>query len=127
MKIKKVLIGIAQGLLSISMLMAGTMKMITPYEELVKQMPWAESFSPMLVILIGALEVLGVIGMNLPFLLKKYKQLVPLAAGGLALTMFGAVVTLLIRGEDFIPPLVILFIALIVTYSRRGLLKADPA
>ena len=127
MKIKKILIGIAQGLLSISMLMAGTMKIITPYEELVKDMPWAEDFAPMMVILIGALEVLGVIGMNLPYLLKKYKQLVPLAAGGLALTMLGAVVTHMMRGEDFIPPLAILLIALIVTYSRRGLLRTNQA
>jgi len=125
MKVKKIMIGVAQGLLSLAMLGSGTMKIITPYEELASQMSWAENVSPFIVILIGVLEILGVIGMNLPFLLKKYKQLVPIAAGGLALTMLGAVITHLLIGESIIPALVLLAIAGFVTYSRSDLLKEN--
>ena len=124
MKAKKIITGVAQGLLS-TLLIAGIMKVITPYEELIAQMPWAEDLSPTIVMLIGVLEVLGVIGMNLPFILKKYMKLVPIAAGGLALTMLVAVLTHLLRGESFIVPLVIFAIASFVTYSRAQLLKVN--
>ena len=124
MKVKNVFIGIAQGLLSIAMLGSGLMKIMTPYEEIAAQMTWAQNVSSSIVILIGVLEVLGVVGMNLPYLLKKYKKLIPIAAGGLALTMFGAVLTHMFIGENFIAALLLLAIASYVTYSRLHLLKA---
>lgn len=126
MKTKKIVVAIVQGLLSLGLLMAGVMKMVTPYEELVQQMTWAESVSPSIVVLIGLLEVLGVLGMNLPFLLKKFKKLVPVAAGGLVLTMLGAVLTHVMLGENFVAALILMVMAAFVTYSRLHLLK-DPA
>ena len=116
---------IVQGLLSIAMLLPGIMKLMTPYEELVKDpnMAWAGDFSAMQITIIGTLEILGVIGLNLPFLLKRFKQLVPIAAAGLALTMAGAVMTHIGRGENFVPPLVLLAMALFVIYSRKDMLK----
>ncbi len=125
MNFKKVAVGIAQGLLSASLFMSGVMKLTTPYEDLVAQMSWAGYTPPFIVILIGLLEILGVIGMNLPFLLKKYKQLVPISAGGLALTMLGAIITHLLIGENIIAALVLFVIASIVTYSRLELLKSN--
>lgn len=125
MKVKKVIVGIAQGFLSIAMLGSGIMKLLTPYEELASQMSWAEHFSPFIVILIGLIEVLGAIGMNLPFLIKKYKKLVPIAAAALALTMLGAVVTNILLDENFIAALVLFAIASVVGYSRLSLLKKD--
>ena len=125
MKARKIIIAIAQGLLSIAMLMAGVMKVITPYEELVTQMTWAKSVAPFMVVLIGILEVLGVIGMNLPFIIKKYKQLVPIAAGGLTLTMLGAVVTHILIGDSFGPPLFLLVLAGFVTFSRFELIRKN--
>ena len=122
MKTKKIIIGISQGLLSAVMLMAGTFKLMSPYEELANQMLWAQSASPIIVKLIGFLEILGVLGMNLPFLLRKYYQLIPLAAGGLTLTMIGAIITHLVIGDNFIPPLVLLIFAGIVTYFRKNFL-----
>lgn len=125
MKAKKIIAIVAQGLLSIAMLMAGVMKVITPYEELINQMAWTKSVSPSIVVLIGTLEVLGVIGMNLPFIIKKYKQLVPIAAGGLTLTMLGAVITHLQIGDSFGPPLFLLAIAGLVTYLRFELIRKN--
>jgi len=123
MTLKNVMTGIAQGFLSIAMLGSGLMKIMTPYEEIAAQMAWAQNVSSSIVFLIGLLEIFGVIGMNLPYLLKKYKKLVPIAAGGLALTMLGAVLTHAIIGENIIAALVLLVIASFVTYSRLNLLK----
>jgi len=125
MKVKKVIVGIAQGFLSIAMLGSGIMKLLTPYEELASQMSWAEHVSPFIAILIGLIEVLGALGMNLPFLIKKYKKLVPIAAAGLALTMLGAVVTNILLDENFIAALVLFVIASVVSYSRMPLLKKE--
>jgi len=123
MKAKKIIVGIVQGFLSIAMLGSGLMKLMTPYEEIAAQMSWAEKASPFIVMLIGVLEVLGVLGMNLPFLIKKYKKLVPIAAGGLALTMLVAVITHMIIGENFIAALVLFVLASFITYSRSELFK----
>ena len=115
---------VVQGLLSLGLLMSGVMKLMTPYEELVKEMAWVEDFSTTEIMIIGALEILGVIGLNLPFLLKKFKKLVPIASAGLAMIMIGAIITHIGRGENFVPPLVLLAMALFVTYSRKDLLRA---
>lgn len=123
MKAKKIIVGIAQGLISIAFLMTGTMKMITPYDQLVTQMAWVEVATPGIVKIIGLLEVLGVVGMNLPFLIKKYYKLVPMAAVGLALTMIGAIITHLTIGDNFAPSLILLIIAGFVAWSRKNLLK----
>ena len=124
MKAKKITVRVVQGLLSVSLLMAGVMKIMTPYEELVVQMSWAKNVSPFVVTLIGTLEVLGVVGMNLPFVFNKFKQLIPIAAGSLALTMLVAVFTHLLLGENFVAPMVLLVLAGYVTLSRFKLLKA---
>ena len=116
---------IVQILLAVVFIMAGVMKVITPYEELVTQMTWAKSVAPPMVVLIGILEVLGVIGMNLSFIIKKYKQLVPIAAGGLTLTMLGAVVTHILIGDSFGPPLFLLVLAGFVTFSRFELIRKN--
>ena len=79
---------IVQGLLAALFLFAGGMKLITPIEEMTKQiaMPgWFLRF-------IGVAEVLGAIGLILPWLLKIRPGLTPLAAAGLAVIMIGAVV-----------------------------------
>ena len=114
---------VVQGLLSVGILMSGVMKLMTPYEELVKAMAWVEDFSATQIMIIGALEILGVIGLNLPFLLKKFKKLVPIASAGLVMIMTGAIITHISRGENFVPPLVLLAMALFVAYSRKDLLK----
>ncbi|MCH7535720.1 MAG: hypothetical protein IH948_08265 [Bacteroidetes bacterium] len=49
----------------------------------------------------------------------------PIASAGLALTMAGAVMTHIGRDENFIPPLLILLIALFVTYARKDLLSGS--
>jgi len=123
-KTMKIVTWVVQVLLSIGILMAGTMKLITPYEELAKAMPWVGDFSAIQVKIIGSLELLGVIGLNLPFILKKFTKLVPIAGAGIVMLFVGAIVTHIGREENFIPPLVLLVMALFITYSRKDLLKS---
>ena len=66
---------------------AGLLKLTKPKEELAESMDWVEDFSPSTIKLIGAVEVLGAIGLVLPAALDIAPVLSPLAAAGLAVTM----------------------------------------
>jgi hypothetical protein len=85
-------------------------------------MAWTEDFSAGAVKAIGAAELLGAIGLILPALLDIAPVLVPLAATGLALTMIGAVVVHIRRGEtQAIAPSAVLFVlSAIVAWGRFG-------
>ncbi|MEZ4590518.1 MAG: DoxX family protein [Chloroflexota bacterium] len=90
---------IVQGLLAIAFLMAGGMKMAQPKEKLAQNMAWVEDFSPNTIRIIGLLEVLGAIGLILPWALTILPELTGIAAVGLVLTMIGAAITHVRRGE----------------------------
>lgn len=88
------------GILALLFLAAGGMKLAKPKSALQESgMAWVEDFDPRVVKLIGALEVLGGLGLILPAVLNIAPVLVPIAAIGLALIMVGAIVTHLRRGE----------------------------
>jgi uncharacterized membrane protein YphA (DoxX/SURF4 family) len=109
---------IAQALLTAIFLFAGGMKLVIPIEEMTKQMPiplpgWFLRFT-------GVVEVLGAIGVILPWLLRKRPGLTPLAAAGLVIVMIGATVYTLAAG-DFASapiPLVVGILAAFVAYGR---------
>jgi hypothetical protein len=95
-------------LVTLALGLFGIQKVLMPLPDLVAQgMWWIESFPAWQVRTIGVLEVLGVLGLNLPFLIKALpKILVPLASAGLALTMVGAVITHIAR-QDPVPSIII--------------------
>jgi uncharacterized membrane protein YphA (DoxX/SURF4 family) len=109
---------IAQALLAAIFLFAGGMKLVLPIEEMTKQMPiplpgWFLRFT-------GVVEVLGAIGVILPWLLRIRPGLTPLAAAGLVIVMIGATVYTLAAG-DFASapiPLVVGILAAFVAYGR---------
>jgi uncharacterized membrane protein len=117
---------VAQGLLAVAFLAAGATKLAQPKEKLAKNMAWVEDFSQSTVRLIGALEVLGAIGVVLPALTGILSWLTPLAALGLAATMVGAILTHLRLGEHsaVVPPVVLLVLAAFVVYGRFFVLPA---
>jgi putative oxidoreductase len=90
---------IAQGLLAVAFLMAGSMKLFTPLDQLANMMPWVRGAMGSYAKLIGCVEILGAIGLIVPSVTRIAPQLSPLAALGLLLTMLGAVSTHLSRGE----------------------------
>lgn len=110
---------ILQIVLALVFLGAGGMKLARPKPALVAAgMGYAEDFSEPAIKTIGALEVLGAIGLILPAVTGIAPVLVPLAALGLALAMAGAVVVHVRRKEPFIPPLVLGVLALLLAILR---------
>jgi hypothetical protein len=85
-----------------------------------KSMAWREDFSQRTVRLVGVLELLGAVGLVLPALTGVLPWLTPLAAAGLALTMIGAALTHLRRGEyeTILVIAVLMVLALFVAYGR---------
>jgi hypothetical protein len=115
---------IIQALLAALFLFAGGMKLVLPLEELMKQMPlqlpgWFLRFT-------GAVEVLGAIGLILPWLLRIRPGLTPLAAAGLVIVMIGAIgYTLAARQvTSALMPLVVGLLAAFVAYGRWRLTPA---
>jgi uncharacterized membrane protein YphA (DoxX/SURF4 family) len=111
---------IVQGLLAVAFLMAGGMKLSQPKEKLRERMGWVEDFAPNTIRLIGLLEVLGAIGLILPLALGILPVLTGIAAIGLVLTMIGAAITHLRRGETqmIMPPMVLGALAAFVAVGR---------
>jgi uncharacterized membrane protein YphA (DoxX/SURF4 family) len=110
---------ILQIVLAVAFLTAGAIKLARPKPALVGAgMGWADDYADSHVKLIGAVEVVGAIGLVLPWALGIAPVLTPLAAVGLALVMAGAVVTHIRRKEQFIPPLVLGVLALVVAVLR---------
>jgi uncharacterized membrane protein YphA (DoxX/SURF4 family) len=90
---------VVQVLVAAAFLVSGATKLSQPKEKLLKNMAWVEDFSQPTLRIIGALEVLGAIGIVLPALTGIVPWLTPLAALGLVLTMIGAALTHLRRTE----------------------------
>jgi uncharacterized membrane protein YphA (DoxX/SURF4 family) len=111
---------VVQVLLAAGFLVSGATKLSQPKEELVKNLAWMEDFSQPTVRTIGALEVVGAIGIVLPALTGILPWLTPLAALGLVLTMTGAALTHLRRAAyaGIAVPAVLLLLAAFVPSGR---------
>lgn len=93
---------IITGLLTAVYLLSGFGKLFVPREKMAAMAEaarWVLDFNPGTLKAIGALEILGAVGLILPALLGIAPILVPLAATGLALIMTGATVMRIRRGE----------------------------
>jgi uncharacterized membrane protein len=93
-----VLLWIAQALLSLSMLSGAVMKFM-PIETISAMMPWTGQISPILVRLLGIIDLLGGLGLILPALLNYKPQLVVWASSGIIVLMICAIVFHVSRGE----------------------------
>ena len=111
---------IVSGLLAAAYLIAGLNKVTQPKVKLVGSLPWTEDFSPATLKFIGIVEVLGAIGLILPWLTGIAPVLTPLAATGLVIVQALAVVVHLRRHEAKVLPinLVLLLLALFVAVVR---------
>ena len=107
---------IVQGLLAALFLFAGGMKLVLPVEEMPKEMTMPGWFLRF----IGVAEVLGGLGLVLPWWLKIKPMLTPLAAGGLLIVMIGAVVVTLMAGggATALMPAVVGILLAFIAYKR---------
>ena len=85
-------------------LASGGMKLVRPKPTLVYAgMGYTADFTDGAIKAIGLVEVIGAVGLTLPWLLDVAPALTPIAAVGLALVMAGAVVVHFRRKEQFAP------------------------
>jgi hypothetical protein len=115
---------ILQAFLAFAMFAAGAFKALTPYDKLTPKMKWALSWPPERVKLLGLAEVVGAVGLIVPWLTGVLPILTPIAACCLLVLMLGAVKTHLDLKEPIIPPAVLAVVALVVALGRFGLLGA---
>jgi uncharacterized membrane protein len=111
---------IVAGVLAGVFLLAGTMKVAVAKEKLLGIMAWSEPWSRSQLRALGAVELLGGLGLILPRALNVAPMLTPVAAVGCAIVMTGAVTTH-IRMKDFKGvgmPAVLLILAIIVAAGR---------
>ena len=110
------LLWVLQVLLALLFLFAGVTKFVMPAEQLTAQSSLSASFLRF----IGACEVLGGLGLVLPWLLRIRPGLTPLAAAGLVIIMVGAVVTTVptMGAAAAIIPLVVGLLCAFVAWGR---------
>jgi hypothetical protein len=118
---------IVQVLLAAIFVVTGTVKLTQPRQKMAAgPMRWAADVTDGQFRAIGAVEVLGAIGLILPAAFGIAPLLTPLAAVGLALTMIGAVHTHVRHGEAnrLAVPVVVLALALFVAIEGFGVYGA---
>ncbi|MFE6507507.1 DoxX family protein [Nocardioides sp. NPDC057767] len=84
-------------------LLSGFGKLFVPREKMAEMgnaARWVLDFRPGTLKAIGALEIVGAVGLVLPAVLDIAPVLVPLAASGLALIMAGATIMRIRRGDS---------------------------
>lgn len=109
--------------LALAFLAAGVVKLTQAKDSLRERMAWVDDFSAAQVKGIGAVEILGALGLVLPAVTGIAPVLVPLAATGLAIAMVLAVIVHLRRGDGFavaVPAIVLGILAVIVAWGRFG-------
>jgi hypothetical protein len=115
---------IIAGLLAAGFTVAGATKLFTPKEKLAKAPGggWVNDFSTSFVKTLGAVEILGAVGLILPAVLGIAPVLVPLASVGLATIMIGAAIVTSHRQEykHTLVNLTYLALAVFVACGRFG-------
>jgi len=102
-------------LLSLVYLLAGASKVARSKEKLLPQMGWVEDFAEPQLKAIGALEVLGALGVILPLATGIAPFLTSVAAFGLVLVQIGAIVVHIRRGEQKVLPVNVVLMLLAAT------------
>jgi len=111
-----------QVVLAVAFAFAGFGKLTQPYEKLHERMAWVEDFSPRTIKLVGAMELLGAVGLVLPAATGILPWLTPLAALGLAVIQVLAIPVHLRRHETpmVVVNVVLALLAGFVAWQRFG-------
>jgi hypothetical protein len=117
-------IWIISGLVAFAMLGAGLAKLALPRAKLAEKQKWAATWTDANVKLLGLAEVLGAVGLIVPFATHILPILTPIAAVCLAVLLGGAVKTHIDLKEPFVPPALLGLLCLVIAAARFGLLGA---
>jgi hypothetical protein len=112
---------ITQGILAAMFLMAGVMKSTQPVDKLLSSgVTWADRFPLSTVRTIGFVELLGALGLILPWLLNIVPVLTPVAASGLAFVQLLALFhhARHKEGKAIVFNIVLISLAVFVAYGR---------
>ncbi|WP_454050574.1 DoxX family protein [Cellulomonas sp. Marseille-Q8402] len=111
---------ITSGLLAVAYIGAGITKSTQPKAKLDQSLPWAQDYSAGTVRFIGIAELLGGIGLILPWLTGIAPVLTPIAATGLVVVQALAIAVHVRRKEAKVIPMnaVLLLLALFVAVAR---------
>jgi len=111
---------VAQILTGAAFLMAGVMKTLRPIPELAKRMEWVSWVSPATVRVVGVSELLGGLGLILPWATGILPVLTPVAAAALVLVMILAVGLHAKKGDfaHIAPSIVLGALAAFVAWGR---------
>ena len=115
---------IVQGLLSALFIFGGAMKLMIPIEEMTAQMPLPGPF----IQFIGVAELLGGLGLVLPWALRILPGLTPLAASGLVIIMIGAttLTAMGVGGGDAVTALIPGMVGLLSAFVAYGRFTSAP-
>lgn len=118
---------IVAGIMAALFAFAGANKLFMPYDKLANApgATWVNHFSPGFVKALGAIEIVGAVGLVLPAILDIAPVLVPLAAIGLALIMVGAA-TVTFRLHEYLHVLLNLVYLGLLVFVAWGRLVAEP-
>ena len=116
MQLKNIALWIIQVLLALLFVFSGVMKFVMPIEEMTKQVPLPGLFLHF----IGVAEMLGGLGLILPWATRIKPVLTPLAAAGLTIIMIGATVVsaMYVSIPQAVLPFVVGILTAIVAYGR---------
>jgi uncharacterized membrane protein YphA (DoxX/SURF4 family) len=112
---------IIQGILAAMFAFAGITKATQSKEKLEKQFPWARDLSLNTVRFIGISELLGAVGLILPWLTDIAPILTPISALGLGLIMILALSTVHLKNKEYKAVgmnALFLILAVFVAYGR---------
>ncbi|KBZ61267.1 hypothetical protein K875_04218 [Mycobacterium [tuberculosis] TKK-01-0051] len=113
---------VAQGLLAFVYLAAGGLKVVRSRQKLVAtgRLDWMKDHSDAAVKTVGAVEILGALGVILPEALGIARILTPIAAAGLVIVQIGAMRVHLTRNERQPLPInvILLLLAAFVAIGR---------
>ena len=116
-----ILLWVIQILLALLFLFAGVTKLVLPIEVLTAMgSPNQVQLPGLFIRFIGVCETLGALGLILPGVFRRRRDLTPLAAIGLVIIMIGAVVVTIIADGVVagIGPLVVALLCAFVAYGR---------
>ncbi|HEY5005461.1 MAG TPA: DoxX family protein [Ktedonobacteraceae bacterium] len=115
-----IVLWVVQVLLAIAFLGVGFMKVSQPIDKLKTNMGWVTHTTPPIVRLVGALEILGGLGLLLPGLTHILPILTAIAALGLVLTMIGAAIVHIRLKETaaLAAPIILLLLSLFIVIGR---------